>query len=54
MRVYVDHYNTQSRHRSLKLVPPDPPDPPPTQSEHAVGRCDRLGGLVHEYYQEAA
>jgi putative transposase len=52
--VYVDHYNTQRPHRALKLVPPDPPNPPPKESERAVRRRDRLGGLIHEYYQEAA
>jgi putative transposase len=54
LRVYIDHYNTQRPHRALKLGPPDPPNPPPKDSEHAVRRRDRLGGLIHEYYKEAA
>jgi hypothetical protein len=54
LRVYVAHYNTQRPHRSLKLVPPDPPDPPPKISDYAVRRRDRLGGLIHEYYHDAA
>ena len=52
--VYVDHYNTQRPHRALKLVPPDPPEPPPKTSGHGVRRRDRLGGLIQEYYREAA
>ena len=58
--VYVDHYNTQRPHRALKLVPPDPPDPPdppeppPEDSQGDIRRRDRLGGLIHEYYREAA
>ena len=54
LRVYVDHYDTQRPHRALKLVPPVPPDPPPKDGEHAVRRRDRLGGLIHEYHQQAA
>ena len=54
LRVYVDHYNTQRPHRALKLVPPDPPEPPPKTSGHGVRRRDRLGGLIQEYYREAA
>jgi putative transposase len=50
----VDHYNTQRPHRALKLVPPIPPEPPPKSSGHDVCRRDRLGDLIHEYYQEAA
>jgi transposase InsO family protein len=55
--VYVDHYNTQRPHRALKLVPPDPPDPPeppPEDSQGDIRRRDRLGGLIPEYYREAA
>ena len=54
LRVYIDHYNTQRPHRALKLVPPIPPEPPPEAGEHDISRRDRLGGLIHEYYQGAA
>jgi putative transposase len=57
---YVRHYNDQRPHRSLQLRPPSRVDlesmPTPTGVAAAVrvGRRDRLGGLVHEYYQAAA
>lgn len=54
VRVYIDHYNTQRPHRALKLIPPDPPKPPPKDSRRDIRRRDRLGGLIHEYYREAA
>ena len=54
LRVYVDHYNTQRPHRALKLVAPIPPEPPLEAGENDIRRRDRLGGLIHEYYQEAA
>jgi putative transposase len=54
LRVYIDHYNTERPHRALKLGPPDPPNPPPKDGEHTVRRRDRLGGLIHEYYKQAA
>jgi len=55
---YVRHYNDQRPHRSLELRPPTVSN---VESEArgvaaatAVQRRDRLGGLVHEYYQVAA
>jgi len=55
LRVYVDHYNTQRPHRGLELRPPDPDPAPPAQPAAAeIRRCDRLGGLIHEYYRAAA
>jgi len=55
LRVYVDHYNTQRPHRGLELRPPDPDPAPPAQPAAAeILRCDRLGGLIHEYYRAAA
>ena len=51
---YVEHYNTQSPHRALKLQPPQPQEPPPTATTGAIRRHDRLGGLIHEYYRDAA
>ncbi|MGD0166623.1 MAG: integrase core domain-containing protein [Gaiellaceae bacterium] len=54
LRVYVDHYNSQRPHRALKLQPPDPGEPPPQPTSGEICRRDRLGGLLHEYYQAAA
>jgi putative transposase len=54
LRVYIDHYNTQRPHRALKLQPPDPGEPPPPSTSSEIRRRDRLGGLLHEYYQAAA
>jgi transposase InsO family protein len=53
LRVYVDHYSRQRPHRALDLKPPIPPDLAlPAAGE--IRRRDRLGGLIHEYYQAAA
>jgi putative transposase len=57
---YMRHYNYERPHRSLDLLPPRatkgestaPPGTPTAAT--AVRRRDRLGGLVHEYYQDAA
>jgi putative transposase len=54
LRVYVEHYNTHRPHRALKLRPPQPREPPPTPAIGAIQRHDRLGGLIHEYYRDAA
>jgi transposase InsO family protein len=60
LRTYVEHYNTQRPHRSLNLQPPqaaEPPQraqPPPTPAADEIRRHDRLGGLIHEYYRDAA
>ena len=54
LHVYVDHYNRERPHRALDLRPPQPHSqvgPLPTNQIH---RRDRLGGLIHEYYQAAA
>ena len=55
---YVRHYNEQRPHRSLALRPPRGIDvgvaPGGIPAAVSVGRRDRLGGLVHEYYQVAA
>jgi putative transposase len=53
LRICVQHYNVHRPHRALRLQPPQPADPPPP----AVGeiqRHNRLGGLIHEYYRDAA
>jgi putative transposase len=56
LRVYVEHYNVHRPHRALRLEPPDPPVGPSVTSEHQhrVHRRDRLGGLLHEYFRQAA
>ncbi len=56
---YVRHYNDQRPHRSLELRPPSVIDRGSrarvvTVAATAVRRRDRLGGLVHEYYEAAA
>jgi hypothetical protein len=56
---YVRHYNDQRPHRSLELVPPHAINEGSaarvaTGAATAVRRRDRLGGLVHEYYQATA
>jgi putative transposase len=57
---YVRHYNDERPHRGLELRPPSSVDSEstPTSSVVAVAgrvqRRDRLGGLVHEYYQVTA
>ena len=53
LRVYVDHYNRERPHRALGLRPPERH----SQARSTPGeihRRDRLGGLIHEYYQDAA
>jgi putative transposase len=50
VRVFIDHYNVHRPHRSLGLIPPEPPQP--TTSQWCGGhilRRDRLGGVIHEY-----
>jgi putative transposase len=54
LRVYIEHYNTQRPHRALALRPPQPREPPPTATTGAIKRHDRLGGLIYEYYRDAA
>ena len=54
LRVYLEHYNTQRPHRALKLQPPQPAEPPPTATFAEIRRHDRLGGVIHEYYLDAA
>jgi putative transposase len=57
---YVRHYNDQRPHRGLALRPPSSngtgstPTPSVVAVADRVRRRDRLGGLVHEYYQAAA
>ena len=54
LRVCVEHYNTQRPHRALAQQPPEPGKPPPTSTVGEIRRHDRLGGLIREYYRDAA
>jgi putative transposase len=55
---YVRHYNDERPHRGLALRPPRGIEvragPDAVTVAAGVRRRDRLGGLVHEYYQVAA
>jgi putative transposase len=53
LRVYVDHHNRERPHRALELRPPQP-QPRTKSAPSEIHRRDRLGGLIHEYYREAA
>jgi hypothetical protein len=55
MRVFVDHDNSERPHRALGRCPPAPvaAGGSPVVGA-AVKRRDRLGGLVHECYRDAA
>jgi transposase InsO family protein len=52
LREYVAHYNEARPHQGLDQGCPIPLTPSPTDG--TVRRRDRLGGLLHEYYREAA
>ena len=56
LRIYVDHYNRERPHRSLDLKAPMPDEPASRRrgSLSDIQRRDRLGGLIHEYYEAAA
>ena len=54
LETYVDHYNRERPHRGLDLRPPNGWPPNPIEASSAIGRRDRLGGLLHEYYRKAA
>ena len=54
LRVYVDHYNCERPHRALELRPPDPDEQRARAPAGQICRRDRLGGLIHEYYEAAA
>ena len=54
LRQYELHYNGHRPHRTLGQAAPLRPLPQRTTFEiHNVRRCDRLGGLIHEYQQVA-
>jgi putative transposase len=56
LRVYVDHYNRERPHRSLNLNAPmaDGSALGRRDTLSGIQRRDRLGGLIHEYYDAAA
>ncbi len=54
LRTYVEHYNRERPHRALNLRPPQPRSGSEPTPSCPIQRRDRLGGLVHEYYQAAA
>ena len=57
LQEYIAHYNTHRPHRSLDQHPPAYPPgshtPPPSGATIQPLRRDRLGGLIHEYVQDA-
>jgi putative transposase len=55
VRAYIRHHNEHRPHRSLEQRPPLA-KPPPAEAPppNKIGRCDQLGGLLHEYYAIAA
>jgi putative transposase len=53
LREYADHYNTARPHQALGLRTPLARGQPSASSGEVV-RVDRLGGLIHEYEQQAA
>ena len=52
LRAYVAHYNQARPHQGLGQRTPLPPTEPPGQGP--IRRLDLLGGLLREYYREAA
>ena len=55
LRRYVLHYNEERPHRGLQLATPEPRTrPAPARSLRRVCRRDVLGGLIHEYWVDAA
>ena len=53
LREFARHYNENRPHRGLQLAVPEP-SPCETSGDGRVSRRDRLGGLIHEYYRQAA
>ena len=51
---YEEHFNTHRPHRALRQAAPLRPLPSvPADTTATVVRCDRLGGLLHEYAHAA-
>ena len=53
LREFVMHYNASRPHRGLELAVPAA-SAAEASTDGTVSRRDRLGGLIHEYYREAA
>jgi len=53
LREFAAHYNGNRPHRGLELAVPEPPTAG-LRGDGTVSRRDRFGGLIHEYYREAA
>jgi putative transposase len=53
IREFAGHYNGNRPHRGLELAVPEQSIGEPS-IDGMVSRRDRLGGLIHEYYREAA
>jgi hypothetical protein len=51
--IYGLHFNEHRPHRSLGQAAPLRALPDPVEGDIKVIRCDRLGGLIHEYTQAA-
>jgi putative transposase len=56
LRIYIRHYNRQRPQRALHLQTPEQDElkKTPRPEGGRVRRRDRLGGLLHEYYEAAA
>jgi putative transposase len=55
VRACISHHNAHRPHRPLAQRPPLAlAQPLPTPPPNNVGRRDRLGGVLHEYYAIAA
>jgi putative transposase len=56
LRIYIRHYNRERPHRALQLQAPEQPEfeRTPLPVDARVRRRDRIGGLLHEYYEAAA
>lgn len=53
LREFALHYNANRPHRGLELAVPEP-STAEVSCVGTVSRHDRLGGVIHEYYREAA
>jgi putative transposase len=53
VREFVMHYNANRPHRGLELAVPEP-STVEVRRDGPVSRRDRFGGLIHEYFREAA
>jgi putative transposase len=54
VRAYISHHNEHRPHRSLEQRPPLAKPPAERPPPNRIGRLDRLGGVLHEYYATAA